>query len=111
MAFYSARFDTIDESQISDTVKNLYRNRDDDKDQLKFRRLFEPLFGSEDSKQALNMTRLMYLGYVDPVWNKMSEEERIENGLPTRFILFHKSPTFMLTTVIYLGKIMIFIKN
>jgi len=92
MAFYGGRFDTVDTSKVDDDCKMLYRIRDNDKTGLNSKLMYRPFFPSKDSGIVTTLTRFQQIQYVDQNWEKMTEEERIENGLPTKYLLFHKSP-------------------
>ncbi len=90
MAHYANRFDNVDYSNVSDDVRMLYRVRDND-ESVPLNTKCENVFVSRDSKIPTNISRLWAINYSDPIWKEMTEVERIENGLPTKFLLFNRS--------------------
>jgi hypothetical protein len=91
MSFFWGRFDPI-EGEVDSEVQNLYRIRDNDgKEPLaKFVDLKQFGYDSEDNYKV-NYTRRFYIIPNDSIWLNMTENERIENGLPSRFKLLYAS--------------------
>jgi len=104
MSFYSGRFDSVDTSKVDENVKQLYRIRDNDKRNLNSQlTLTQPFFGSNDNPILPTVTKFSLMKYADPVWEQMNEEERIENGLPTKYLLLHKSPLAIIAGMLFGG--------
>lgn len=85
MSFFWGRFDPI-LGLIDPEVKNLYRIRDNDKeyskgflvDESSGRGRFIDNQGSQDMITELTAVN------TDPIWETMTEHERIENGLKSK---------------------------
>ena len=104
MAFYSGRndgFENTDLSKVSGRVKKLYRIRDNDKSEFKGRGDYQPFFVSIDSGVHTNYIRMFSINYCDPKWEKLNEEERIENGLPTKYLLLHKTQSYLFLSTLF----------
>lgn len=103
MAFFSGRFDPI---EVDAEVKELYRNRDND-EQYKGKRgqLVDP-----SQVYAFNVDGWKIAGIrfnfnpTDPIYLSMTDDERIENGLPSRFKLFSFSSYGIFSCVLLGGK-------
>jgi hypothetical protein len=102
MAFYSGRFNTEDTSQATDLEKQIYRVRDNDRNPFNSQskgNQCQPYFMSKDSGIHTNVIRFMSINYNDPIWQTMSEHERIENGLPTKYWISHTKPLALFASV------------
>jgi hypothetical protein len=85
MSYFGFRFDKINPNE-SDEIKNLYRVRDNDPEWAEFYRKFAVNHMTSDNKMSVNLISKNYNKPVDPVYEAMTETERIECGRPTKFV-------------------------
>jgi hypothetical protein len=103
MAFFAGRFDPI---EADAEVRELYRIRDND-EQYKGKRgqLVDPsqvyAFNVDGWKVA--GTRFNF-NPTDPIYLSMTDEERIENGFPSRLRLFSFSSYGIFSSILFGGK-------
>lgn len=106
MSFFTARFDPI---ETTDEVKHIYRIRDNDpahKDKkLKFINMGLVLNTDPDSTDnPFNVFNYISFKPSDPVYNSLTEEEKIENGLPSTYMLTKTTFLFQMLQIGLLGK-------
>ena len=97
------RFPDVDHTSFDEETRSLYRSRDleiDPKDVMPFspsQCLPSPYFG-----RLINPIHIVTTHRAtDPAYYKMTEQERVENGLPTRSQYMKTSITGMLLTTIF----------
>lgn len=85
MSFYWSKFQPKEES-ISKEEENLYRIRDYDDPNINKALLVNKnfLYHHRDSNNKFDKLRNMNVYPKDPIWDSMTETERIENGLPSK---------------------------
>ena len=105
MSFFWGRFDPI-ENQEDQEVKQLYRRRE-----------LDPQFKNKEAMiAALTPTNNFNLDNVkantgfffsetpnNAKYESMTEEERIENGMPSKYHLFITSPYYLFGSMTWLG--------
>jgi hypothetical protein len=110
-SFYSF-FDPVD---INDSeVRSLYRRRENDPEYKNNPgKLVDPkfLYNFKDLDGWIGQSSRFGSFPVDPHWQKMSDSQRIENGLPTKFDGFYTHPFFICALYIFSGIFLISIKN
>jgi len=91
MAFFWGRFNPIE--TVDPEVKELYRIRDNDEIFKNNKALLVDTTSlyNNNVDNFKNMAFRMSYRPSDPIWLGMTEEERIENGLPTRAELIQNS--------------------
>lgn len=91
MSYFGFRFDKINPNE-SQEVKNLYRVRDNDPEWAEFFRKYSvERLNIYDNKMSLNLVTKNLNQPVDPLYESMTESERIECGRPTKLIRFVQS--------------------
>ena len=98
MSYFGFRFDKI-KGDESKELKDLYRVRDLDPQWVDYFKKFAiNQKNTSDNKNSFFITKNMNHPN-DPLWNGMTEEERVECGRPTKFlrILFSKPAFFLLS--------------
>lgn len=110
MSFLWARFKPL-EGEIDEEVKSLYRNRDNDnklRSQYKGFQVNRANLGVPHLDDPLRNHLDRQLPWIskpsDSVWEGMTEEERIENGLPTKFEVGEYSITKKIFYLTVMGK-------
>lgn len=106
MAFFWGRFDPI-EGNVDEEVKNLYRRRELDDEYKNKAALISYLTPSQRSNLDNNRVGSGYvIGEVpnDVKYQSMTEEERLENGLPTKYLLYTSSMYAALGCCVWMGK-------
>lgn len=104
MSFINAKIVDEDRTKLSKETIDLYRMRDNDIDAKKYKiNYYQPLGGKIENSLVLSLFRFTALQHTDENWAKLTEEERIENGLPTKFLLFHKSPLSLFLGTLIIG--------
>lgn len=106
MSLFWGKFNPINESEMTDEIRDLYRIRDltDPKIQ-KYkglqvnRQTIIPELNLDDKASYRYQLKYMIPFPNDDVYESMTEEEKVENGLPTRYTLFFSS----LPGVLFLG--------
>jgi len=85
MSYYWTKFLSTEE-QISKEEENLYRIRDYDDPNISKGKLVNLnfLYQHRDSKIKPDKTKALTITPKDPIWDSMTETERLENGLPTK---------------------------
>lgn len=81
------KFKPLDESKFDNETKNLYRVRDNDKENPNFNKKFLKSETHLDPEVLDFFSAFFYAMWYrpsDPTWYKMTERERRENGLITR---------------------------
>ena len=106
MSFFWGRFDPI-EGNIEEEVKNLYRRRELDDQYKNKAALLSYLTPTQHSNLDNSNVGNCYL--IDKVPNdvkyqSMTEEERLENGLQTKYLLFSKSIYAVFGSCVWMGK-------
>jgi hypothetical protein len=95
MAYFFTRFEVPDNAKFDEEVKELYRIRDNtDKKVMNNRGLqvnLNYLGQHPDSNGSQSITSYFNRKPNDRVWHSMSEGERIENGLPTKYLYYATS--------------------
>ena len=106
MSFFWGRFDPI-EGEIDHEVKQLYRIRDNDNKHTKgFLVDMTTIAGySLDSRNPQDMITQSVTVNTDPIWEAMTEEERIENGLTSKLQYKIMGPASVAIFPIITGKI------
>jgi len=87
------RFDQV-EANVTDEVRDLYRIRDNDAQYANSPASLVDLNNVGLNREALdnsNYNKVFSIKPTDPIWLRMTESERIENGLPTRQLIFFSS--------------------
>jgi hypothetical protein len=94
MAFFMGRFDPID-GVVDDEVRKLYRRREYDQEykNKKGALVDRKIFGVNPDMKNDSMNRFGAVkSTTDDIYSNMTEEERVENGLPTKWRVFLLSP-------------------
>lgn len=82
-------FDKVDESNFSDEVKDIYKARYNPSDEYyKYGEVFKSL---ELDDRTINLRNFMKPYPKCYVWENMTEDERLEKGLPRKRDAFFKS--------------------
>lgn len=105
MAFFSGRFEPI---EASEDVSRIYRIRDNDPEmrnkKIQLMNVENLLNINSDAPYDTSFYHFLFYKLDDPVYNSLTEEEKIENGLPTKFALMKSTPVFMFLQFSFLGK-------
>jgi len=85
MSFYWTKFQPA-EGILSKEEENLYRIRDYDDPNINKANLVNTnfLYTHRDSRNRFDKLRNMHVYPRDPIWDAMTEAERVENGLPSK---------------------------
>ena len=85
MSFYWSKFQPA-ESQISREEENLHRIRDHDDPNINKANLVNKnfLYSHRDSANRSDKLSNLNVFPRDPIWDAMTETERVENGLPSK---------------------------
>lgn len=88
MALYWTNFQEKNADSLSKEEKDLYRIRDFDDPNINKAKLVNRnmLEDHRDSEGTHDVNRHRYITPKDPIWESLTENERIENGLPTKFL-------------------------
>ncbi len=100
MALTQGNFEPL--KNVDSEVQSLYRIRDNDQEyRNKPGKLIDPklIYNRNIDAWAGSQTKLGIVP-VDPHWLKMTEDERIENGYPSRFHSIMMSPFGFVFTII-----------
>jgi hypothetical protein len=85
MSYYWTKFEPT-EGQIQKEEENLYRIRDHDDPNINKAHLVNKnfLYVHRDSRNKFDKLKNMNIYPRDPIWDVMTETERIENGFPSK---------------------------
>lgn len=106
MALYWSKFQSS-ENNLSREEESLYRIRDDDDPNINKAKLVNRNFLAphRDAAHKYDKIKLMTFIPKDPIWESMTENERIENGLPTKALYRMSSFYHLLIFGTALGKL------
>lgn len=113
MSFFWGRFDPI-EGSIDEEVKHLYRRRELDPNFKNKEGLLVAM--STNAKRNLDNFQVANSYMInqepnDAKYQSMTEEERIENGIPSKYMIFNTSLYNLFGSCIWLGKTKYFLHN
>lgn len=113
MSFFWGRFDPI-EGTIDEEVKHLYRRRELDPSFKNKEALLVAM--STTSRENLDNFQVANSYIInkesnDAKYQSMTEEERIENGIPSKYMNFYSSLYNLVGSSIWLGKDKYFLYN
>jgi hypothetical protein len=106
MSFFWGRFDPL-EGNIDEEVKNVYRRRELDDQYKNKAELIAYLTPSQTSN--LDNYKVANSYFIEEVPNdvkyqSMTEEERVENGLPSKYLMYSKSIYAIYGSCMWMGK-------
>jgi hypothetical protein len=92
MAFFAGRFDPIEKGKVDPEVEKIYRIRDNDPEIKKMKPMLvdirEMLNSNPDNVDRKdNLYNFITFPRTDPIYNQLTEEEKIENGLPSNYLM------------------------
>lgn len=87
MSLYWTNFQAKNTEGLDKEEKDLYRIRDYDDPNINKAKLVNRnfLFPHRDEEGSHEKMRVTYIVPKDPIYDTLTENERIENGLPTKF--------------------------
>ena len=92
-------------TNVDKEVQSLYRIRDNDAEYATCpAKLISPglIYNKNIDNWVGNQSKIGFIP-VDPIWLKMTEEERIESGYPSRLYTIMQSPFAFVLTVVLSG--------
>lgn len=107
MSFFWGRFDPI-ENQVDEEVNHLYRRRELDakyKNKEALIAAMTPTDSTNLDNAKANSGKFFGEAPNNAKYESMTEEERIENGMPSKYRLFLLSPYYLFGSIISLGKL------
>ena len=106
MSLYWTNFQAKNTESINKDEKDLYRIRDYDDPKINKAKLVNKnfLFPHRDDQGVSDNNKLSYLTPSDPIWDTLTENERVENGLPSKFLFKMYSIQHTVLTGLALGK-------
>jgi len=93
------RFNEVNEKDFSQDVLDLYKKRDDHSISHFNANGWKPFYNPRSI--FLTYTNTMISKPSEPEYYNLTDYERLEKGLPTRFDLFYKSPLGMISFGIF----------
>lgn len=105
MSFYWGRFDAQSET-FDDEVKDIYKRRDVVLPSNPYKENVDinDVLPHGDTSPIIGINRIALSYPIDKVWDKMTEDERVEQGLPSKLLLWMMSPTEVVVVTFLGGK-------
>lgn len=88
MSLYWTNFQAKNTESLHKDEKDLYRIRDYDDPNINKAKLVNKnfLYTHRDDEGTHDNMRMAFTKPSDPIWNTLTENERVENGLPSKFL-------------------------
>jgi hypothetical protein len=106
MSLYWTNFKEKNTESLTKDEKDLYRIRDYDDPNINKAKLVNKnfLFPHRDDQGTYDKMRINFVTPSDPIWDTLTENERVENGLPSKFQYRIRSVYHVILLGLGLGK-------